>query len=879
MKILMRLLAATFMVMSIGLTSALAQTGDTTQFRFVHAIPGVAAIDIYVDGQLSVHNLDFGEASGYINVPLGSRQLTVRPTGLTTNLWQQPAEAVVDSPTTYIASTINPLGFVPFVDDFTAVALGTTRFKAIHVISGGPTVDVFAGEDSIGSVDYGAFVGTFDVPADTYEITVVPTGGSTDDALIPEAPFDLASNSSNMLIVYGTPSLPDVMLLTAPLTPEAASGSVRFAHSVAGAPDVDIYLNDIKVVPGLAFSEATDHLAIAAADYALKITLVDDPDTVILESDLTAISGATATVLALGEEGDVSVSILPDDVDGVTESAALVSVVNAITGDSEVTASLADGTVLAENLAFGESGDVVSIDPTAQAVKFTLSINGQSATLDLGVQDFYGGVYYNVIAVDGTTFSPPTLVFEPTVLAAGIASAPGAEGMAIVSNDISQPVEPTAVEDTSSEVVVAQPTEAPAPPVVATEPPPPTAIPATPAPEVPTARILLDPDANLQLRECIGSQARSLGLAPSSLGRPDVQPLEVVGREGESEVIEGLQCLYPDEPPVDPDAEYVDPASLLVDEDDDLVPEETWLYVKYSPPAGGEVRAWVNALYLEVRDPDGELMRLADLPQFPRNRTGQVIDSDMTPPPVPEESVTVRIINLNQGVPLKIRRTPVSTGEIIGDIFSGSAAEFVALGESGDWVFIRYLPAEGGTIEGWVSTQYVEYEYRNAPIDLEEMELRNLLETAPEAEFCDGTVLCGSRSANAPAAGAQATASVRDTRDVFIAEVALDPGANLILRGCPDRNSTNVTLQSLGIDGIPSGTPVIVEGRDVDAEWLYIQDFEGIQGWVNTQFVFVTYNEEIIRDITPIPIIDLLTEPGIREECLFGLPTATPTGS
>ena len=489
----------------------------------------------------------------------------------------------------------------------------------------------------------------------------------------------------------------------------------------------------------------------------------------------------------------------------------------------------------AQDLAFGEAGEPASVAPSAQTIDFTLSIDGQSATLNIDEQQLYGGVYYNVIAVDGSTFSPPTLIFAPTGLAQGAASAPGADSISVVMADTGDTSADASNSDAQTSEVVQPtaappPTEPPATPVPATEAPP--AVAAVETPEGPTARILLDADANLQLRECVGSQARSLGLAPSSLGRPDVQPLEVIGREGAPEEIEGLQCVY-----ADASEEFVDPATLLADEDEDLVPENTWLYVVYNPPEGGEVRAWVNALYLEVRDPDGDLTRLADIPVFPRNRVGEVAGSDMTPPPIPENVVSVRVVGLNQGVALKIRRTPVTTGEVLGDIFTGNAAEFVALGESGDWAFVRFFPADGGAIEGWVSTQYIVYEYRGDSIDLEEMEERELLDTVPEAEFCDGSILCGSRSANAPDASHAAAPSVRDTRNAYIAEVALDAGANLILRGCPDRNSTNVTLEGLGLDGIPSGTPVIIEGRNADGDWLYLQDFEGIQGWVSTQFV------------------------------------------
>ena len=232
MKYTMRLLAVLIVALCASLLQSVAQTGAQTMFRFVHVVPGVAAIDIYIDGALSVHALDYGEASGYIAVDAGSRTIVVRPSGLTTDLWSQPVEALPDSPSTMIASTIDPLGFVPYQDDFTGAPLGTTRFKAIHAISGAPEVDVYAGEDVIGSAAYNGFLGTFDVPADTYQITIVASGDSVENAIIPTTGFDLASNTTSMLIVYGTPSIPETLLLEAPLAHEADGGFLRLAHAV-----------------------------------------------------------------------------------------------------------------------------------------------------------------------------------------------------------------------------------------------------------------------------------------------------------------------------------------------------------------------------------------------------------------------------------------------------------------------------------------------------------------------------------------------------------------------------------------------------------------------------------------------------------------------
>ncbi|MCL4254097.1 MAG: hypothetical protein KJ043_09990, partial [Anaerolineae bacterium] len=60
-------------------------------------------------------------------------------------------------------------------------------------------------------------------------------------------------------------------------------------------------------------------------------------------------------------------------------------------------------------------------------------INGQSAELPFDARVFYGGVYYNAFVLSGTTFSPPQVIFVPTGLLQGIASAPGSGEMIVAA--------------------------------------------------------------------------------------------------------------------------------------------------------------------------------------------------------------------------------------------------------------------------------------------------------------------------------------------------------------------------------------------------------------------------------------------------------------
>ncbi|MCL4252854.1 MAG: DUF4397 domain-containing protein, partial [Anaerolineae bacterium] len=363
MKKLIRFLTPLVILMSFMFSVSTAQEANG-YFRFVHAIPGVSGVDIYLNGNLSVSGLRFGNASGYINVPAGNHTLSVRPAGLTTLLWEQPVTATAGVPNTMVASSIDPLQFVPFEDDFTATAVGVSRFQVIHAIADAPEVDVVAeGQTVVSGLGYGASSGRFDIPAEVYNIAVSLGDGTV---VFPETPYSLISNTTQVLLLYGSAALPEATLISAPTSGEGDAGFVRFAHTVADAPAVDIFANDTKIAPALEFGDVTQHIALPLGEYAVEIRLTED-GTSVFTGDVVVLAGSASTVVAQGTASELEVNVLVDDLSQLSADMAVVSVVNTIAGDSTASVSLDDGLALATDLDFGASSDSVAFAPTNQA--------------------------------------------------------------------------------------------------------------------------------------------------------------------------------------------------------------------------------------------------------------------------------------------------------------------------------------------------------------------------------------------------------------------------------------------------------------------------------------------------------------------------------
>jgi uncharacterized protein YraI len=808
------------LVLALAVVPALAQ-GDEALVRFVHAIPGASAIDVYTDGQLTLANLAFGSASSYIQAEAGSHHLVVTQNGTPNALWEQDIELGGGTATTLVASSAAVAQFQSFQDDLNPLPLGKTRFTAIHAISSEESVDVVLadGRPVIPGLEYNQPYGTLDLPALSYELAVVPAGGALGDALIPAQDFNLNSGTSYLAIVDGTTDAPEVLLLSAPTSPEVGGGYVRIAHTVPGAAAVDVYLNNTLVAPALAFGTATDYIALPAGSYTLAARGVGSEDDIV-DGTLDVSADGYLTALLAGSDESPTVQVFEDSLSAVSADTSVFALMNT-SESATVSASLDDGTELVGEVAAGASDSAV-VEPTEKSIVASVSDDGvtNAKTLDLP-GGIYGGVYYGAVAVTGADGAD--VVQLPSVsLEQSVASAPGAEVVA----------QPTVA-----------PTEAPTnlPPVEATPTPTvaveilaqPTAIPTTTGP---TARVLLDPGANLQLRQYPSREAFSLGLAPSG------SVLRVNGRAGAPIPQVGTTAT-----PIPPEAtEFVDPVTLLA-EDEDLDPALTWLNVTYDTPDGGTITAWVNALYIGLRDARGLAMRLRDLPTIPENQPGEAQDTAIQPPS-PRENITMAIAtNVAPGVRIHIRRTPTTEGESLALVSAGTGLEFLGVNELQDWVFVIYATPES-TVRGWVSTDFVTFQRNGEAVDFARLE-----------ELLELTIIPDDERGGITTSGLPTSAVAEDLRDVVAGEViGLDPGANLHLRRLDSEQAESLAL-------LPNGTVLIVNGRSPDDLWLQVT-YQGTPGWVSSQYVELTFNGEVY-DMIELPIIDTSTP----------TPTATAT--
>jgi len=341
----------------------------------------------------------------------------------------------------------------------------------------------------------------------------------------------------------------------------------------------------------------------------------------------------------------------------------------------------------------------------------------------------------------------------------------------------------------------------------------------------PTARVLVDPGVNLQLRQYPNSTAMSLGLAPSGA------TLNINGRAGAPVPPPGTTAT----PTPQGATPEVDPVTLL-QKGEDLDPRQTWLNVTFDTPDGGTITAWVNALYVGVHDAQGKSLALRNLATVPSNKAGEAQNTAIQPPS-PTEIVTYAIAtNVSSGVRIHIRRTPDVAGESLALVPAGTQMELVGVSDKRDWVFVRYTSPDS-TVTGWVSVQFVTFQRNNQAVDFDRLQELNELNIEDTTQR--GGVFSTGQAANSGVPS--------DLQNVVAGEVTgLNNGANLHLRRTPSDQGESLAL-------LPNGTTVVVTGRTEDSTWLQVT-YQNQTGWVSSEFLKLTFNGQPYDVATLSPI-------------------------
>lgn len=200
-----RIALAAMLLLVLGVQAVSAQAEDA-MIRVVHASPDAPAVDIWVNGEVAIQALAFGEATDYVNLPAGDYDIAVTPAGGTAE------DAVIEATLTLAAGaayTVAAIGEVAeitaavLMDDLSAPADGMSHVRVFHASPDAPAVDVAVsgGPVLIENLAFGDDSGYLPVDAATYDLEVRPAG--TEDVAIDIPGLTLESGTIYTVFAIG----------------------------------------------------------------------------------------------------------------------------------------------------------------------------------------------------------------------------------------------------------------------------------------------------------------------------------------------------------------------------------------------------------------------------------------------------------------------------------------------------------------------------------------------------------------------------------------------------------------------------------------------------------------------------------------------------
>ncbi len=127
----------------------LATASFAQRVRVVHASPDAPPVDIYVDGQLALTGIPFGEYTDYVDLPGGQRLFAVFVAGTNTRVADVPAFLSTAVDYTVVAMGFAGGGKTPsfrlmlLVDANTEPLEGFAKVRVIHAAPSAPAVDIY----------------------------------------------------------------------------------------------------------------------------------------------------------------------------------------------------------------------------------------------------------------------------------------------------------------------------------------------------------------------------------------------------------------------------------------------------------------------------------------------------------------------------------------------------------------------------------------------------------------------------------------------------------------------------------------------------------------------------------------------------------------
>ena len=396
---------------------------NSASVRILHASPDAPPVDVLIDDRIVLNDIAYKEASPFLMIRSGTRNIKVNAAGTSTTVIDANVEFPRDSVTTIVA--------VDFFSQIKALVLPDTDFppgasnlkiRVVHGSPSAPAVDIYVtapNEDlsmlnpTITNLDFQGATEFLEIPESNYQVRVTPTGTKTivydSGAITLNAGSILTAVAVNS--TGGTSIIGLVALTNNPSNPSLdipdRFAQLRVIHASPDAPSVDVLLDDVIVLSNVAFKQFNqDYLAVDAGTHNIKVN-ASGTTTSVIDATPSFLAGTDYTVLAVNFLADIEPLVLVDDNTPPCAGKAKVRVIHA-SPDAPNVDVLLDDTIVLTDVPFKGFSDFLKVEAGKHNVK--VNATGTSTTvIDVTLTLEDGGVYL-AIAVNQLSSIEPLLI-------------------------------------------------------------------------------------------------------------------------------------------------------------------------------------------------------------------------------------------------------------------------------------------------------------------------------------------------------------------------------------------------------------------------------------------------------------------------------------
>ena len=305
-----------------GVAPASAQDDAQTRVRVVHGLDGVGPVDVYVDGNLALIGLGFGETSGELRVASGDHQFAVTPSG------GSPDDALVGGAISLradrelyatLVGTADAASVGLFLIDDRPLDAGRARFRVINGSLDTTFVPAFTGGGALTEpLTFGDASEYAQIDAGVYDLDFLDENSRA--AVLSLTGVEFAEGTANDILVIGQAADGTLATIVETRPVEVTRPTGRSGQVVAGTCDApgDVVADLGLILPGQGAAVGVSSVEPTSQAYASAAvpfdTLTSSPHAVVVRAEngdpvACGVVGGTLTdtgslVIALEGDGD-----------------------------------------------------------------------------------------------------------------------------------------------------------------------------------------------------------------------------------------------------------------------------------------------------------------------------------------------------------------------------------------------------------------------------------------------------------------------------------------------------------------------------------------------------------------------------------------------